>query len=1086
MRKWPPLRWWSCCLAVAVPWLALAAPPARVAEPWLSSFPTWRDCKPLPLGRHAVQTNDCGPITVPPDLVSITVGECEHFMRTATDTVRVLAYVPQCTSAAVERLAELSKRSPDAQLLSDLSGAYYIRAQRNDQPSDFVRALDAADRAIKAAPRSSVPPRFNRALSEEALGLSADAIRSWDGVRKAARSDWTAEAGRHYAALMVQRARSAAVQWPLNLKLLPEAVHAGDTRAVRQLVSPYRNAAQLHVEEELLPGWADAVRHGRQAEAAEQLQMAATIAAELSRLTHDNYLLESVQLLQSANPETLPTLINAHLLYRDARNDDRAFQNDDAAKHYEKAQEAFERAGSPLRFGAMLGRANAVSFGDQSKALSLLRTAQSEMRRHPHAYLLARVHTGRGFVYTVQGRYLDALAEYSDAQTIFAKTNDRENLSNVFARKIGLFRFIGHEESTWREIFHALRHVESMIEPKSRHFVFGESAASAAVLGYPAIGLRYQEAAVRLLEDQLAHTTDETRVTGLKRNLGIALRSRAAIRVRLGDNAGAQADLNTAIPLIGSPPDPREGSIAGGLRARLAEVQAQTLAGNDRTKAIAKYGEAIREASTTHYQTLIASLLIQRAELYRLDGNRPASRTDLQDAIVALRKQEQAVLLGRNRPREAEILWSAYFMRFQEAYRMLIRYLIDDGSGAEAFAYAEKARAFELLQLVLDRGDVPPSFRQGTRDGEPYSIDAVRQALPADTYVLEYAVLDNRTYVWIVGHDASPEPRMLRTGQRDIAAWTLQLQNLASQREVEAFEGALAAPYRGLLAEAIGRVKSLQHGRPARLVIIPDRSMHGLPFAALRNGERYLIQDYDVSVAASATLYAYALAQDQQLSSAALGTLLLFDDPKFNASLDVARGLPPLHATQKEAVRIRAVYAPKLRVEERKEENATIPELLRLASGSSIIHIAAHGVANPDVPSRSFLLLAPTENDSGALDGERLLSDLRLNKTRLVVLSACSSAGGTPVGPEGLAPLVRPLVASGVPGIIGTLWNVGENSATAELLVRFHRHYRQGHDAADALRLAQREMLNDPDLERRSVIAWAPFQMVGYASSPFR
>jgi len=1086
VRKWLPLRWWSYCFVVALPCLAFAAPPVRVAEPWFHAFPGWRACKSTPLGKRAVQAKDCGPITVPPDLVSIAVGECERFMRTSSDTVRVLAYVPQCTSAAVERLAELSNRGPNAQLLSDLSGAYYIRAQRNDQPSDFVRALDAANRAVAAAPRSSLPPRFNRALAEEALGLSADAVRSWDEVRKGARNDWTAEAGRHYAALMVQRARSAAIQWPLNLKRLPDAVHAGDARAVRQLVSPYRNAAHRYVEEEVLPAWAEAVRAGREAEAAEQLKLATMISAALSRLTRDTYLLTSVEMLHSAKPEVMSTLISAHLLFRDARRDDRALQNDSAAKRYAEAETAFARAGSPFRFGAMLGRANAVSYKKQSEALSLLRAVEHEMRRHPHAYLLARVHSGRGFVYTVQGRYLDALAEYSDAQTIFGKADDNENLSNVFARKIGLFRLIGHEESTWREIFHALHHVESLIEPKSRHFLLGESAASAAVLGYPAIGLQYQQVAVRLLEDELAHTTDETHATELKLNLGIALRSRAAIRVRLGDNDGAQADLNTALPLIGKPADPREESIAGGLRARLAEVQAQTLAAKDRRKAIATYGEAIREASTTHYQTLIASLLIQRAGLYRLDGNRSAARTDLQDAVAALRRQEQAVLLGRNRAPEAEILWSAYFLRFQEAYRMLIRYLIDDGAGAEAFAYAEKARAFELLELVLGRGDVPPSFRHGVRDGEPYGIDAVQQVLPADTYVLEYEVLDDRTYVWIVGQGGTPEPRMLRAGQRDIAAWTSNLQNLASQREVETFNDSLAAPYRGLLAEAVARVKTLRRGKPARLVIIPDRAMHGLPFAALRNGSRYLVEDYDVSVAASATLYAYALAQDRQLSSAALGTLLLVDDPKFNASLDVARGLPLLHATQKEAARIRAIYAPKLRVEERKEEQATIPELLRLARGSSIIHIAAHGVANPDVPSRSFLLLAPTENDTGALDAERLLSELRLDNTRLAVLSACSSAGGTPVGPEGLAPLVRPLVASGVPGIVGTLWNVGENSATAELLVRFHRHYREGHDAAGALSLAQREMLNDPDLERRSVIAWAPFQMVGYASSPFR
>jgi len=1013
-------------------------------------------------------------------------GECDRFMRTATETVRVLAYAEQCTSAAVEKLAALSKRGNDAQLLSDLAGAYYIRAQRKNEPADFVRALAVADRAVSIAPRSDTRSRFNRALAEEALGLSEDAIRSWDEIRRGPKSGWTTEAAAHHAALMVQRARSAAIQWPLNVLRLPERASAGDARAVRQLIAPYRGAAQRYVEEEVLPAWADAVTNGRPEEAEERLTLATMIAKALARLTDDRYLLESVELLHSGKPKALVTLARAHMLYRDARNEERALHRETAGSLYEEAEAAFRATGSPLRFGAMLGRANGLAVGNQfDRAFALLRAIERQERRHHFPSVMARVHAGRGFAHMVQGRYLDAVAEYTDAQTIFERTNDNENLSNVVARKIGLFQLIGHEGLAWREVYYALRHAQSIVEPQSSHVLLGGSASSAVALGYPAIGLRFQNIAIRLLEDELAHNTDESRVVGLRSNLGIALRARAAIRVLLRDNLGAQADLDTAIPLIGKPKDPREVAIPSGMRARLAEVQAQTFTGSERPKAIAKFGEAIREASSTHYRTLIASLLIQRAELYRLDGNRPAARADLQDAIAALRKEEQAVLSGRGRVPEAEILWSAYFSRFQEAYRQLIRYLIDDGADAEAFAYAERSRAFELLQLVLQRSDVPPRFREGTHDGEPFGIDAVRQALPLGTYVLEYAVLDDRVFVWIVRHDGPPERRMLPVHESDIANWTSTLQNLASQRNVEGFEASLAAPYQGLLQEVIGRVAALQHGAPARLVIVPDRSMHGLPFAALRYGKRYLVQSYSVSVAPSATLYAYALAQDQQLSHTALGSLLIIDDPKFNTHLDLARGLPLLHTTQREAMRIRAVYAPVMHVDERKEEKATVPELLRLARGSTITHIAAHGVANPEVPSRSFLLLAPTENDSGALDAERLLAELRLERTRLFVLSACSSVGGTPVGPEGLAPLVRPLVAAGVPGVVGTLWNVGENSATAEVLVRFHQHYREGHDAAEALRLAQCDMLGDPDLERSSVVAWAPFQMVGYASSPF-
>jgi CHAT domain-containing protein len=158
---------------------------------------------------------------------------------------------------------------------------------------------------------------------------------------------------------------------------------------------------------------------------------------------------------------------------------------------------------------------------------------------------------------------------------------------------------------------------------------------------------------------------------------------------------------------------------------------------------------------------------------------------------------------------------------------------------------------------------------------------------------------------------------------------------------------------------------------------------------------------------------------------------------------------------------------------------------LRLAAGNTIIHLAVHGVANPEVPSRSFFLLAPTGDDSGVIDAERLLKQLQLTKTRLAVLSACSSAGGTPVGAEGLAPLVRPFVAAGVPGVVGTLWNVSDNLATEDLLVRFHQHYRDGREAAQALQLAQQEMIAHPSKAHRAAWAWSAFQMYGCASSPF-
>src|SRR5439155_8854750 len=139
------------------------------------------------------------------------------------------------------------------------------------------------------------------------------------------------------------------------------------------------------------------------------------------------------------------------------------------------------------------------------------------------------------------------------------------------------------------------------------------------------------------------------------------------------------------------------------------------------------------------------------------------------------------------------------------------------------------------------------------------------------------------------------------------------------------------------------------------------------------------IQDHAVSIAASATLYAYSLAQDRQLSRDARQSVLLVADPAFNEHLDIARGLTRLPAARAEAERIHALYAGVADVAPpRMDADATVPAFLRLSANNTIIHLAAHGVANPEVPSRSFFLLAPTGDDTGVIDAEHLLKQLQL------------------------------------------------------------------------------------------------------------
>jgi CHAT domain-containing protein len=552
----------------------------------------------------------------------------------------------------------------------------------------------------------------------------------------------------------------------------------------------------------------------------------------------------------------------------------------------------------------------------------------------------------------------------------------------------------------------------------------------------------------------------------------MALRARAGIKA-IGHLPGAAADIREAVRLSQNDNDP----LTLALQANFEEAKGQTLLEIDPKAATEAFTQALALSSGTDYRTFRTRLFAQRATALRRSGRPEEAKNDLRAALDELRSEEAGVM--KNRPAKVDDeLWSAYFARFQETYRLLIRQLVEEHRWEEAFHYAENARGYEPLNLVIARHTAPRSFNGISNAGEPASLAQVQQELPRGTFLFEYCVLDDRTYTWIISHDGldvvtQPVPR------ERIRRWSAQLQRAVKRPDITAFDTVLFAQYDGLLAAPLAAAMKMSGGRPPqRLVIIPDDAMHGLPLAASsRNSQprTYLIEEMPVEIDGSATLYLLSLARDAALATSGEPTALLIGDPAFNEYSPRARGLQRLEGARSEVERLRKLYGPRATM--LVDRQATIPEFLRLAKGSSFIQLAAHGVVDAAAPSRSALLLAPSPGDDGVLDAQTLLKDLKLDRTRLVVLSACSSAGGLPVGPEGVAPLVRPLIAAGAPAVIGSLWAVNDATA-AELFVSFHQHYRKGSDAAVALQKAQIEML-------KKKLTWASFQVIGHASSPF-
>ena len=919
--------------------------------------------------------------------------------------VQLLAEEPDCTDEAVEALRRISQGEPRA--FSDLGVAYYLRARRQERPSDLLRAYDA----LHAAP-DSPEAHVNRALVEKAMGVQpspADPVAQWAAGRAA-------------------------------------ALQSRDVETAAKLLEPFPGLAQVYFEDHLPAGNAE------------------TFAEALYRNTNDPLARDVVRAMRSDARGVAE--------FHAGRSAQVTMQ--DAQTPLLQASRILREAGNPLHLVAQFRLAQSVSqsvsSASETQALAILADIEPEVRRRGYRHLLARVHSLRGFCLGYQGNFVDSLPAYERALKEFEALHDYEGIAGTKARMAGILRRSGDAEGAAREILRALRDEHRVVSTQEMQNVNGEFSAVAAALESPHAAWVYIDRLVDRYRARL-RTTDPSateELTRLQKELAIALYNRARVAVQLLDYVRANADLDEAERLRdGEPFDP---TIRRLIDTALYESRGRASALNPRG-AIAAYGRALQLAEGNNFRTMRASLHAQRAEAFLRMARQTEAAADLQSAVRELEVEEELIFNNRDR-QSGEGLPPGYFARFHDTYLHLIRHYIDRRDVVQALMHAEYSRGPETKKLLAQ-----------LRLRDLAQFRSIHARLPQNATMLLYSVMEDRTYVWVVSATRTSVHR-LNVTRDDVERWSRDLDRAVRWRRYEEFEAALYAPYAKLIAPVLRFVD--KGGATPRLVIVPDGAMNGLPFAALRNPDtrRYLVQDYVIETAPSATLYAYARVRDAMLARRAAPSLLAMGNPAFDRTLPLIGGLPDLPEAATEAQRIAEFY----RTTPLLGEAATVPAFLNGAAGVDIVHFAGHAVVNPVTPTRSYLLMAPSKapakEHSGVLTAGELLTGLKLGRTRLVVLSACSSAGGRAVGSAGVAPLVRPILVEGVPAVIGSLWNVND-ATTRELLVSFHQHYRQHKDAAVALREAQLTLIRNRKRSLNAGTAWAPFQVIGHASSPF-
>ena len=288
----------------------------------------------------------------------------------------------------------------------------------------------------------------------------------------------------------------------------------------------------------------------------------------------------------------------------------------------------------------------------------------------------------------------------------------------------------------------------------------------------------------------------------------------------------------------------------------------------------------------------------------------------------------------------------------------------------------------------------------------------------------------------------------------------------------------------------------------SNLIIIPHGILHYLPFAGLTDGNKYLIDRYNLSTLPSANVLNFIdkknSVKDESptpgnsiieflLSKLQYFSHFLWRDRNFSKKIlilgnpDIDVSLPKLFHAQDEAETIAKLYRGKALV----DQEATEIVVHSKANEAEILHLAAHGKYNNRNPLFSNIYLAKDESDKnkdklGKNDGLLEVHEvygLNLEKASLVVLSACETKIGDLSKGDEIVGLNRAFIYAGTPTVIASLWSV-EDQSTRLIMEQFHTYLRQGIEKAKALRLAQKA-LRETHPQYSHPYYWAAFSLTG-------
>ena len=618
-------------------------------------------------------------------------------------------------------------------------------------------------------------------------------------------------------------------------------------------------------------------------------------------------------------------------------------------------------------------------------------------------------------------------------------------------------------------------------------------------------GMRGEEARARLNYGRLAVQTGEDSRAGaeLERALelfelesnssgsGSARLLKARLLSRLGERNAAMGELDSVAGLIKRDEHPRLALETDFFRGELIRESGDL--GSAR-----EIFESVRDsAGDAEQKNLVTNALVSLAKISVSEGNIESAKKYLVKAIDTVEKL-------RN-PIPAEIFRMSFLADKLAPYKLSAELAIETGEIAEALVFTERSRARTLFEKLnggksANEGKEEKSIREQlnwyysrlakaenddsdlreriegleqklaslnlsrSNIGETKSADKaapswdgfverIQHTLGVSKTLIEFHIIDKSISAFVIDDKGIRHIRGIGTEDEIIELieglrFQFETLRFGDQKEFNDQLRERANAYLGELYDLL--IQPLEMDlEDGSLVIVPVGALFYVPFNALFDGKRYLVETSDILLSPSAAIW-YELQSTESV--------------RHNRSLVIA------YADEK---------SPQINIEAKTAsdslensmtflgEDASTAAFFDHAGNARNIHLACHGEFRADNPMFSNLRLA-----DGFLTVEDI-SKSRLN-TDLVTLSACETGLSRVFAGEEILGLSRGFIGAGARNVVMSLWTVNDSS-TVELMKELYSEYNKHGDPSKALQHAQKQLIS----HEFHPYYWSPFVIIG-------